>query len=173
MRTRVILLVACAATALLTVGIGLQGSGHVGRAASDDQLNRAKALAAAPAIPNGPDAADSDPGLALYGNAITDRARAIVDHIPTATGTHFDWTTWEGGISPEGVERVEESYAVCTWLHAWSATPGDESDASVAATIPDWPAFRLNRVGALLHQIVQDGRSGDTSTVEQYVRVNC
>lgn len=167
-------LVLIVATSAAAMRIGIQLS--VGDRTASDALSASRALTSRAALPTR-DAADANVALRLSGARLLQRASLVQAQIPRPSGVApFDWTTWEGGISPEGVERVESLRAACAWMSAYASgteAPAKGTQRAVIADIPKWPAFRATPIGAKLQTVSRALAAGDTSDARAPIRAQC
>jgi hypothetical protein len=165
------LVVATSAVAV-HMGVRLSESERTSR----DALDASRELADRAALPS-QDAADADVALRLSGERLVRRASVVQERIPRPSGVApFDWSTWGGGISAEGVERVESLRAACAWISAYASGtdgPNRNTQRAIIADMPQWPAFRATPIGAKLQAAARAVAAGHASAALAPVRVLC
>lgn len=158
----VLVLVVAASAAAMHMGVRL----GVGDRTASTALDASRTLASRAALP-ARDAADANVALRLSGARLLQRASLVQARIPRPRGVApFDWTTWGGGISPEGVERVESLRAACAWISVYASgtdAPAKGIQRAIIADIPNWPAFRATPIRAKLQTVSHAVAAGDTS----------
>ena len=139
-------------------------------------INASRTLASRAALPSR-DAANANVALRLSGTRLLQRASLIQARIPRPTGVApFDWTAWGGGISPEGVERVESLRAACAWTSAYAGgtdAPARKTQRAVIADLPRWAAFRATPIGAKLREVSRAVAAGEVSGVLAPIKALC
>ena len=168
----VLVLVVVMSAAIMHIGVRLS----LGDRTASDALNASRTLASRAALPSR-DAADANIALRLSGPRLLQHASVVQAQIPRPSGVApFDWTTWGGGISPEGVERVESLRAACAWISTYAS--GTDATAkgtqrAIIADIPNWPAFRATPIGTKLQTVSRTMTAGDTSDALAPIRALC
>jgi hypothetical protein len=147
-----------------------------GDSTAPDALEASRILVNRPALPSR-DAANANVALRLSGARLLQRASAVQARIPRPSGVApFDWSTWGGGISPEGVERIESLRAACAWISAYASGTDAAANATqraVIADIPKWPAFRTTPIGDKLQAVSRAVAAGHTSDAVEPIRPLC